>query len=94
MEMNLADALDDVIDRFIEEGILSDILIKQRGEIRSMVLNYTLEKHEKFLREEGRDVINKLNDKLLADNRLEDLKRSLGDKEYQDLLIKEYGLDE
>lgn len=102
--MNLADAIDDVIDRFIEEGILKDILVKQRGEVRSMVLNYTLEKHQWFLREEGREagliegreegknVINKLNDKLLADNRIEDLKRSIGDKEYQDSLIKEYGL--
>lgn len=100
--MNLADALDYVIDSFIERGILRDILIKQRGEVRSMVLNYTLEKHEWFLREEGReegrmegrDVINKLNDKLLADNRFEDLKRSIVDKEYQDSLIKEYGLYE
>ena len=62
-----------------------------------MVLNYTLENHEKFLREEireeCRDVINKLNDKLLADNRFDDLKRSIGDKEYQDFLIKEYGLN-
>ena len=75
-----------------------------------MVLNYTLEKHQWFLREEGREagliegrvegreegknVINKLNDKLLADNRIEDLKRSIRDKEYQDFLIKEYGLND
>ena len=99
--MNLVDALDEVIDRCIERGILKDILIKQRGEVRSMVLNYTLEKHEYFLRKEGReeglkqgiDVINKLHNKLLSENRLEDLKRSTEDKDYQKLLIKEFGLD-
>ena len=70
-----------------------------------MVLNYTLEKHQYFMRKEsleeglsmgrkqGIDVINKLNNKLLSENRLEDLKRSTEDKEYQDLLIKEFGLD-
>lgn len=34
---SLVDVLDEVIDRCIEQGILKDILIKQRGEVRSMV---------------------------------------------------------
>lgn len=43
-------------------------------------------------REEGRDGINKLISCLIADNRLKDLQRSAGDEEYQNQLMKEYGI--
>ena len=47
-------------------------------------------------REEGREetlnLINKLNDILLSEGRVEDLKRSINDREYQAQLLKEYRL--
>ena len=43
-------------------------------------------------RAEGKSIINKLNDHLLNDDRLEDLKRSFHDSEFQESLIREYGL--
>ena len=43
-------------------------------------------------REEGIEKLNNLNACLIRDNRLEDLKKSLEDKEYQKQLLEEYGL--
>lgn len=41
-------------------------------------------------REEEREELNALNARLLEDNRLEDLKRSVTDREYQKKLFEEY----
>lgn len=93
---NLSDLLDEVIDNCIEQGILKEILLKQRGEVRSMVLNYTREKHEYFMRLEGREdareQINKLNSILIEQERYEDIKRASVDSDYQDKLLEEFGL--
>ena len=43
-------------------------------------------------REETINLINKLNDILLSEGRVEDLKRSINDREYQAQLLKEYRL--
>lgn len=43
-------------------------------------------------REETLNLINKLNDILLSEGRVEDLKRSINDREYQAQLLKEYRL--
>lgn len=45
-------------------------------------------------REEEKSRINELNRRLLADNRLEDLKRTVLDAEFQQKMLEEYGLDE
>lgn len=42
--------------------------------------------------QKGYKDINQLNTRLMNDNRLEDLKRSMGDSEYQIQLLKEYGI--
>lgn len=42
--------------------------------------------------QKGYEDINQLNTRLMTDNRLEDLKRSIGDSEYQIQLLKEYGI--
>ncbi len=44
-------------------------------------------------RTEGEELINSLNEKLLADGRMGDLVRSLKDKKYQKELIREYDLN-
>ena len=71
-----------------------------------MILTVYNEKlHNKTLREEGRAEglregrektlrkINDLNNHLLKDDRMDDLKRSLKDNAFQEALLKEYGLD-
>jgi hypothetical protein len=40
------------------------------------------------------DKLNELNEKLLADNRMDELARSFKDKELQDKLLVEYGLND
>ena len=58
---------------------------------------YNKKLHEKTLRREGRDEgiqnINRLNGYLLADKRYSDLERSTKDPEYQEKLLKEYGIE-
>lgn len=41
----------------------------------------------------GKEQINKLNQRLLTDNRFDDLKRSISDHDFQKQLLKEYGLE-
>lgn len=54
-ELWLTDAVDYAIDRCIEEGILKDLLMKCRGEVRNMVLStYNKEAYE---REEKKDYV-------------------------------------
>ena len=75
---------------------------------KNMQLDYTfdrqIELEREDAREEGREegiahgsketsrLINQLNSQLLADDRIEDLKKSTMDKEYQEKLLKQYGL--
>ena len=85
------------IDYCIENDILADVLRRNRGEVTDMILTVYNEKlHNRTLREEGRQEgarrINALHKRLLDDNRLDDLKRSTEDPEYQELLLKEYKL--
>ena len=42
--------------------------------------------------ERGKDCVNTLNNKLIADGRIEDLNRSTTDKEYQKQLMREFGI--
>jgi predicted transposase YdaD len=51
-----------------------------------------MEKGREEGREEGETRINELNRNLLADNRQEDMLKAIGDKEYQNRLLEEYGL--
>ena len=62
-----------------------------------ILTTYNKKLHEKTLRREGRDEgiqnINRLNGYLLADKRYSDLERSTQDTEYQQKLLKEYGIE-
>ena len=93
------------IDYCIENEILADVLRRNRGEVTDMILTVYNEKlHNRTLREEGRQEgllegrqegarrVNALYKRLLEDSRLDDLKRSTEDPEYQELLLKEYKL--
>lgn len=41
---------------------------------------------------QGQQLVNQLNKRLLADNRLDDLHRAIADSAYQEQLMKEYGI--
>ena len=58
------------------------------------LFEYDQEKHIKMekAQEMGQDIINRLNQSLIADNRLEDLTRSVQDPIYQEELLKEYDI--
>lgn len=53
--MSLTDAVDEAIDRCIEENIMKELLVKCRGEVRDMVLStYNKEVYERDLKTEGK----------------------------------------
>lgn len=89
------------IDECVQKGILAEFLRKNRAEVLRMCLfEYDQEKHLQQERddskEEGRreemDRVNRLVELLLSQGRQEDLKRSVTDREYQEKLMKEFGI--
>ena len=79
----------------IAEGL--DILPKQRSEVYDMLLTeFDEERYERTLRqdayEDGREDVNKLNEILLSEGRIEDLRKSTVNQEYQNQLMKEFGI--
>lgn len=106
-------AVDNAVMECIEEGILKDLLIGHRAEVKDMLLSeYNEELHIKNEKEisesigekrgikrgikigegQGIDLVNTLNDRLVKDNRIDDLKRATVEPEFQKQLIREYGL--
>ena len=108
IRQNLADgyhpesAVGLAVDRCLEEGILTDILRTHRKEVTSMFLeDFDDEQYHQMLKKEGfkegfdsgSDNINTLVQKLLADNRTDDLRRSTKDRQFQKKLLQEYGIE-
>lgn len=95
--VNLEDAVERAITECIREDILAEFLSKYRAEAKTMSLyEYDEEKHmrqeREASREEGRQQINELFRRLLADKRMEDVKKCVEDLEYQKELLEYYGL--
>lgn len=116
----LPEAVDQATEDCIEEGILREILLKNRSEVKNMVLGTwgtenhlrkvkeEQEKSEKIIEELGRkrieleeknaelegktDAVNLLTQRLLAEDKLDELKRSSIDQDYQMKLLKKYNL--
>lgn len=89
----LNEALNMAIDYCIDHNILAEFLRKYRSEVLGMLLEeFDVKKYERTIREEGRELINKLNSILIEQDRIEDLKRASNDPAYQEQLIKELGL--
>ena len=97
----LSEAISQAMDTCIRKEILVDILSKQRSEVYDMLLTeFDEERYERTLRkdalEEGIEVekkrLNKLNEILLSEGRIEDLRKSTVNQEYQNQLMKEFGL--
>lgn len=98
MGMILEAAIDAAVEECINRKILSDFLRKHRAEVKFMILSYYDEElHLKTLRkegkEEGKQAVNTLIQILLKENRIDDLKRAAEDDEYENALLKEYGLE-
>ena len=86
-------AIHEAIESCIEDGILTDILKKEKVRIMASILaEFDEVGYAQMLRDEGKDRINLLNQKLMEEGRLEDLKQSIQDKEYQQQLLKEYNM--
>lgn len=87
------------------KGALNDTVIEVRRDKRWRDKIMTLEEYAqqkakqaaKVAREEGREegisFLNTLNDLLLKDNRLDDLKRAINDEEFRERLFKEYNIN-
>lgn len=94
-------AIQEAIESCIEDGILTDILKKEKVRIMASILaEFDEVGYAQMLRDEGREQgkeegknrINLLNQKLMEEGRLEDLMQSIQDKEYQQQLLKEYNM--
>ena len=61
-----------------------------------LLTEFDEERYERTLRqdayEDGREDVNKLNEILLSEGRIEDLRKSTINQEYQNQLMKEFGI--
>ena len=92
---SIENAVDMAIEQCLNENILTDILRVHSKEVTHMFLEdyeHDMMVHERTVRREGIQQINQLNQKLLQDNRMDDLLRSTRDAAFQEELLKEYGI--
>ena len=97
----LKEAVEQAIDRCIQENHLKSYLLKKKAEVSLMLLTeFNQEAFARAIRnegveegiEKGEDRVNQLNFYLISDKRFDDLTRATKDKQYQAQLYKEYGL--
>ena len=94
------------IEECIEKDVLADYLRKKGSEVVNMLMseyNYeqdievqreeAYEEGKKIGREEGERALSRLIELLLADNRLDDLKRITEDADYRERLLKELQIE-
>ena len=94
----LPDAIDQAVIHCIEHHVLESFLRHHCAEVTNMILKeFNLEEHIKsekaYSLEIGRHQILHLTQKLLDDNRLDDLARISSDAVYLEQLLSEYNLD-
>lgn len=89
------------IEECIKKGILAEYLKRKGSEVVNMLvaeydydMDIEVQREEAFEegREEGEHRITELYRKLMTDNRMEDLKKSMNDSKYQKQLLEEYDL--
>ena len=93
----LPDAVDRAVENCIDNNILKSFLLRHRSEVKRMILEeFDLEKYLKLEKKEsyaeGQKTFAVLTQRLLADSRIDDLKRATEDSEYMELLLKEYNI--
>lgn len=93
----LNEALNMAIDYCIDHDILSEFLKKYHSEVLGMLLEeFDVKKYENTIREEGKEegleLMSRLAEILINQNRSEDLQCAFKDSEYRKRLLKEFGL--
>jgi hypothetical protein len=100
--MVINDAIWAAIDDCTQRGILTDVLSRCKSEVFHMILTeydekkikeYWRKESEQIGEERGKECINRLIQCMIADGRMDDLKRSAEDAAYQKELLKSYGLE-
>ena len=90
---SLEEAVRKAIDRCIKENYLKKYLLKKKAEVKLMLLTeFNQEAYERIIKAEAENRVNQLNLRLISENRYDDLKRAVNDREYQMQLYQEYGL--
>lgn len=91
------------IDTCIARNLFKDILLKNKSEVIGMFLTHYDQQEQIQIERaeakaegeiEARNLINELNNLLVNNNRIEDLKRSVVDLDFQNELLIEFGLIE
>lgn len=91
--LSIDEAVDKAIDEMPEDAELKRFLEEHRAEVKDMCLTeYDEKEHMDAVRAEGREEINTLHGILLEEGRIEDLKRAINDKEFQEKLLEEYNI--
>lgn len=103
--MSLKEAVTKAVNECIQGNILRDFLMEQKSEVIKMsIYEFDEEREMKLIREDEREIGREegrtegehrmlmLNKHLLADDRMEDLKRALEEEEYRRALYQEYSL--
>lgn len=99
--LDLSNAVDRAVKECIENDILKSFLLRHRAEVKNVILTefdmdkyIRLEKKESF--QEGKDIgarmFAALTNKLLADSRIDDLKKATTDPDFCKSLYEEYGI--
>ena len=101
MGLRLADSVDRAVEVCIKEEVLKSFLLRHRAEVKSVILeefdlNKDIELEKKESYQEGKSIgqrmFAELTQKLLADSRIDDLKRATEDDEFCILLYEEYDI--
>ena len=93
----LKEAIEYAIDFCIEENVLREFLKKNRSEVMGSILTdynekETMEAFYKDGKEDGQERVNKLNQILISEKRMDDLLKASQDREYQEKLMEEYNI--
>ena len=96
-KMCIEDAVEQAITESVAEGILKEFLTQYRSEAKKMsIYEYDEEQQRRWDKEEGEEIgMEKgleLAKRLLQDGKTEELLRATEDKDYRELLYKEYNL--
>ena len=96
-KMCIEDAVEQAITESVAEGVLKEFLTQYRSEAKKMsIYEYDEEQQRRWDKEEGEEIgMEKgleLAKRLLQDGRTEELLKATEDKDYRELLYKEYNL--
>lgn len=97
LKMKLEDAVEKAVEECVNENVLKEFLLSQKAEVVKMSIYeyneaWELEQIKEGEREIGEQRMMLLNQRLLAEECIEDLRKASLDAEYRDKLYKKYGI--